>query len=307
MNETIDSVIFDCDGVLVDVTKSYDLAIDQTSKYILKKHANISNPLEINSQIIEGFKSSGGFNDEVDVTYAAIISQVAANNSKLDPKDFIQKVSQNADSSGILSVEKYIISQGMDISSIKKKLSYPGIRTENLLNSIFDQFFYGATLYEKLFKKQSDFNESGFIDNDQVIIDKKLVMLLKSKFANNIAIVTGRGFESIRYSLKSLLDEFNIKNSAFLEDEPRELAKPNPESLVRAIRGMNSKHCLYVGDSMEDLLMAQRSTSMGYKTTFCGITGTSKNPDRKRKLFENNKAQIILESIHDVPKALNLS
>lgn len=307
MNDMIDSIIFDCDGVLVDVTKSYDLAIDQTSQYILRNHANIPHPLEINSQIIEGFKSSGGFNDEVDVTYAAIISQVAANDSKLDMNNFIQKIIQNADSSGITSVERYISSQGINISSFKEKLSYPGIRTENILNSIFDQFFYGKTLYEKLFKKKSDFNESGLIDNDKVIIDRQLIESLKSKFADNIAIVTGRGFESIKYSLKSLLDEFNIKNSAFLEDEPRELAKPNPEPLIRAIKGMNSQHCLYVGDSMEDLLMAQKSTSMGYETTFCGVIGTSKNPNLKRKLFENNKAQIILESIHDIPKALNLS
>lgn len=307
MYETIDSIIFDCDGVLIDVTKSYDLAIDQTSKFILKKYANISDPLEINSQIINGFKSSGGFNDEVDVTYAVIISQVAANHSKFNPEKFIQKVSQNIDSSGISSVEKYINSQGIDISSFKEKLSYPSIRTENLLNSIFDQFFYGKNLYEKLFKKQSIFNNSGLINNDKVIIDKHLIKLLKLKFVNNIAIVTGRGFESIKYSLKSLLDEFNIKNSVFLEDESRDLAKPNPESLIRVIKGMNSQHCLYVGDSMEDLLMAQNATEMGFKTTFCGITGTSKDPIQKQKFFENNKAQIILESIHDIPKTLNLS
>lgn len=307
MYDTIDSIIFDCDGVLVDVTKSYDLAIDQTSKFILKNHANILNPLEINSEIIDGFKSSGGFNDEVDVTYAVIISQIAANYSKQNPSSFIQKVYHNADSSGILSVENYISLQGIDISSFKQKLSYPGIRTENLLNKTFDQFFYGKILYEKLFKIQSNLNESGFINNDEVIINQKLISILKSKFANNMAIVTGRGFESIKYSLKSLLNEFNTKNSAFLEDEPREFAKPNPEPLIRSIKGMNSRHCLYVGDSMEDLLMAQKATHMGYKTTFCGITGTSKNPEQKRKLFENNKAQIILKSIHDIPKTLNLS
>jgi len=31
---------------------------------------------------------------------------------------------------------------------------------------------------------------------------------------------------------------------------------------------------------------------MGNKTTFCGIIGTSKFPDEKRKLFEEKKSNI---------------
>ena len=33
--ESIDAVIFDCDGVLVDITESYDTAINKTVSYIL--------------------------------------------------------------------------------------------------------------------------------------------------------------------------------------------------------------------------------------------------------------------------------
>ena len=34
--KTSDGIIFDCDGVLIDITKSYDLTITKTTKYILK-------------------------------------------------------------------------------------------------------------------------------------------------------------------------------------------------------------------------------------------------------------------------------
>lgn len=71
-------------------------------------------------------------------------------------------------------------------------------------------------------------------------------------------MVTGRGQESVRYSLKSLLNKFNLGNSVFLEDEPRELAKPNPQPLVDSICGMDGKFTLYVGDSMEDFIMAKK-------------------------------------------------
>jgi HAD superfamily hydrolase (TIGR01548 family) len=304
--ENIDGIIFDCDGVLVDVSNSYDLAIQRTTAYVLKEIAGIPKFDPVTSKIIEGFKATGGFNDEVDLTYAAILSLVAANNLNKSDKQFIYEVIKNADSTGIKSVEKFLESSKIDISKIKKKLDYPGPRDTNLLCSIFDQLFYGSELYSKLFKKKSNFSEKGLIENDIVLVKKELLEKLKKKFDKKIGIVSGRGIESIRYSLKELLDEFNVKNSMFLEDEPRELAKPNPNSLIRTISGIGSSHCLYVGDSMEDFIMAQKATEMGKKTTFCGIIGTSKFPEEKRKLFEEKNVSLVVNSIELLPKVLNL-
>ena len=73
LNE-IDAIIFDCDGVLIDITKSYDQAIIKTTQYVLKNFAKINDTIDVDFKIIDGFKSTGGFNDEVDLTYAAIIS-----------------------------------------------------------------------------------------------------------------------------------------------------------------------------------------------------------------------------------------
>jgi phosphoglycolate phosphatase-like HAD superfamily hydrolase len=69
---------------------------------------------------------------------------------------------------------------------------------------------------------------------------------------------------------------------------------------------MNGKSTLYVGDSMEDFIMAKRVTEIGNKTIFCGIIGTSKNPQEKLELFEKNEAVLVLDSIHLLPKVLNL-
>ena len=78
--DEIDAIIFDCDGVLIDIKKSYDLTIIKTTKYVLETFANILDSIDVDFKIIDGFKSTGGFNDEVDLTYAAILSIVAAKN-----------------------------------------------------------------------------------------------------------------------------------------------------------------------------------------------------------------------------------
>ena len=303
LNE-IDAIIFDCDGVLIDITKSYDLAIIKTTQYILKNFAKIDDAIDVDFKIIDGFKSTGGFNDEVDLTYAAIISLVAAKKLEKDQTSFIFDVIKNTDSSGIISVEKYLENL-VDISDIKKQLSYPGTHKQNPLYQIFDQLFYGPELYQKLFKSPSKFSEFGLIEQDDIILNNSLIEKLQKKFDSKIAMVTGRGKESVSYSLKELLEKFDLKNSIFLEDELRELAKPNPQPLLNSIKGMNSTSTLYVGDSMEDFIMAKKVTELGHKTVFCGIVGTSKNPQEKLELFEQNDAILVLDSIHLLPKVLN--
>ena len=300
-----DGIIFDCDGVLIDITKSYDLTISKTTQYVLEKFAEINDAIPIDSKIIDGFKATGGFNDEVDLAYASILSIYSAKKLKKNQHDFIFEVIRNSDYTGIVSTEKFLESL-VDISMIKTKLSYPGSHHDNPLYKIFDQIFYGAKLYQKLYNTRSQFSESGLIENDVVIFNDSLSKQLKKKFSSKLSMVTGRGKESVKYSLKELLDEFDLRNSAFLEDEPREMAKPNPKSLLRSISGMNCTNTLYVGDSMEDFIMASKATDAGHNTLFCGIIGTSKNPQKKLELFEKNGVKLILDSINLLPKVLNL-
>jgi len=305
--KSLDCIIFDCDGVLIDVSNSYDLAIKKTTDFMIKEFAKIEQSNFVSTQMIDGFKATGGFNDEVDVTYAMILSIVAANKLKKPFSEFIFDVIKNSDQSGIQSVEKYIDIFKVDLSEIRKKLAYPGPRHTNMLSSIFDEIFYGTKLYYNLYKKKpSFFDGKGLIENDIVLVKKQLIESLKEKFGKKLAIVTGRGVVSAEYSLKELLEEFDLKNSKFLEDEPRELAKPNPQALISSIKGIGSTCTMFVGDSTEDYLMVKKSDEMGNNTIFCGIYGTSKEPETKRKLFEKKNVEIILQTIDLIPKTLNL-
>ena len=71
---SIDALIFDCDGVLVDITQSYDTAINKTVSYILDDILQIQAENIVTPDILYGFKSKGGFNDEVAVCYAVVLT-----------------------------------------------------------------------------------------------------------------------------------------------------------------------------------------------------------------------------------------
>ena len=304
--DEFDSIIFYCDGVLIDVTKSYDTTINKTISYVLKEIANITVDAPLSNEILLKFKSTGGFNDEIDITYSGILCFIAAKKLDKNPTELILDVLNNADESGITYVENFLNKINGDISDIKSRLDYPSVDKNDLIHATFDQLFFGPELYNKIFQKKSKFSEKGFIENDNVIVNSELIEALKKKFDDKIAIVTGRGLNAISSSLKELLNQFNVKNSVFLEDESRDLAKPNPQSLIRAMKGLNSKNCLYVGDSMEDMILAQRASELGFQATFCGIYGSSKLPDMKKKSFAKYDVPLILETINQLPDILTI-
>ena len=295
-----DSIIFDCDGVLIDVSKSYDMAINGTVKHILGEFG-IKGIMHADQHTIQGFKHTGGFNDEVDLTYGIILGIAAANKMHVDQREFIASVIANSDESGISSAQRYIKSVA-DISDVIEKLDYPGTHAQNMLYQTFDQIFYGSSLYKKIYNAEPTIMGPGLINQDMLLVNETLLDMLEKRFAA-MAILTGRGMIPARYSLGSLLDRFDIQGSMFLEDHPRSLAKPNPESLQRVMDKINSESCMYVGDSMEDLIMAKRAISLGRNVVFCGILGN--NPERL-PLFERGGAQLAIESISMLPKVLNL-
>ena len=302
--DEFDSIIFDCDGVLIDVTTSYDTTINKTISYVLKEIADITADTPLTNEMLLKFKSTGGFNDEIDITYSGVLCYIAAKKLKKNPTELILDILNNADDTGIAYIEGFLDKIDVDISDIKSRLNYPSVEKNDLIHATFDQLFFGPELYEKIFQKKSKFSDKGFIENDNVIVTSALIEALKKKFNDKIAIVTGRGLDAISSSLKEILNQFNVESSVFLEDESRDLAKPNPQSLIRAMKGLNSKNCLYVGDSMEDFILTQNASELGFKATFCGIYGSSKLPEMKKKLFTEYGAPLILETINQLPDTL---
>ena len=304
--QKFDSIIFDCDGVLVDIRNSYDNAINKTISAIMKELFDGVVGDTVTSKIHFGLKAAGGFNDEVAVVYAIIMTLVASKKSNIEFKKLITNVINNANESGINSIDNYFINQNIDLKEIKSKLDYENSRKVSYIHRIFNQLFYGSILYEEIFNEKSQFTEKPLIDLDNIILDDNLMSKLKNRFGTKIATVTGRGNFAFSYSMKNFLDNFDMKNSVFLEDHPLNMAKPNPKSLIESISGINSKCSLYIGDSMEDLMMVEKCKKCGYDVSFCGIYGSSDEPQLKYDLFQKNNAPFILESIQELPKALNL-
>ena len=70
----VEGVIFDCDGVLIDVRDSYNRAISKSVSYIFKCITGRDLPEDwISNEIIHLFRRTGGFNNDWDTVYGILM------------------------------------------------------------------------------------------------------------------------------------------------------------------------------------------------------------------------------------------
>ncbi|MBS7634043.1 hypothetical protein KEJ34_00850 [Candidatus Bathyarchaeota archaeon] len=66
----VDAVIFDCDGVLIDIRESYDRAIAKATSYVFENMTGCIMPKNlVSDKTIFLFRRSGGFNNDWDIVY----------------------------------------------------------------------------------------------------------------------------------------------------------------------------------------------------------------------------------------------
>ena len=315
--KNLECAILDCDGTLVNINASYNACIKKTVGFLLERLLGGKEWYDlVSDNLILKFRMSGGFNNDTDTSYASILAALASGSKDVDTaREFALNVAANASDQGVRSVERYLARSGHSdtVKKAKDELQYPGLVGSSILSTVFDEFFYGKELFVKLHGIQPRFNSSkGFIDDDKVIISYDSIHELSKMFDGRIAIVSGRSRLATEYSLKSILHNFNIDASVFLEDEEKDVfknnlnirvSKPEPYALLKAMKALNAKSAISVGDSAEDIIMSRR-VGEKYTIMFCGVYGTGIDDDTQFKMFVERGADAIIENINLLPALL---
>lgn len=113
MKTKYDGLIFDMDGILVDVSQSYREAIRQTAGFFLRKNIQMAE--------VDKIKNKVGMNNDWDATYA-LINKLEINYETV--KDYFQKIYL----SGLINKEKLLISK-QELQFLKNKYKKLGIAT----------------------------------------------------------------------------------------------------------------------------------------------------------------------------------
>ena len=359
----VTTVLFDCDGVLIDARESYDLSIRKTVSYISREI--LKTPVsedEITDKVIYGFRKSGGFNNDWDTTYVILlylftripkkVVDIFSKFFKLNdiesvPRDVYKRISEvkkllsdveiSDESLLNISNDLLLLSKKADIRGIdsilevlpkiddenafvgfKKIMSYPDKVGVSMITTLFEEFFLGSDLFSEKYGFPSEFLDQfpGLVSSEVPILTENTMNLLSEMFGeSNFGIVSGRAQLTARYTLGNLLNRFNSDLIFFIEDEKSsslkksdseridKISKPHPFALLKVAENTKkSGRILYIGDSMEDLIMVDQSNCIMDRFITAGICGYSHDTEELVKMFKEHGTFLIIESVNDIPK-----
>lgn len=155
MSKKYDALLFDMDGVLVDVNKSYRIAIQKTARYFMDR--------EISSYEVDAIKQRVGMNNDWDATYALIGNKSIPYENV---KDYFQKIYLgNGKKKGLIDKENLLISKGQ-LTKLRKKYKKMGIvtgRPQNEAIYVVNRFDLGR-LFDVIITKDDTVREKPFAD-----------------------------------------------------------------------------------------------------------------------------------------------
>ncbi len=369
----VDGIIFDCDGVLVDIRESYNKAIARTVSYVLKALTNSEVPEGlVSNELIYLFRRTGGFNNDWDTVYGILMFTLSRipEEKRDDLKNLVTKINSNQppfqrlssarkaaektfqknflgenffeetvrdlkeftkflDASGTASVDKALTektgSSGdiEDFYSVLGSFLYlPAEVGKCIIATAQEEFFCGAELFKQTFGVEPAFNKgSGMVENEKIIIQPAALEKLASFLGGRkLGIASGSWSKPAKYALGSLVEQFEPEACIFLNDAMEaerqlseekgatvNLRKPNPYTLTRAAEGLGEPVLvLYVGDSMEDALMARDASKTGREFVFVGVYRYSGLDDVVRDGFLESGCDIVIPSVNELPSLLEV-
>jgi HAD superfamily hydrolase (TIGR01548 family) len=323
-------IVFDMDGVLIDVSGSYRETVRKTARLFFagaKGFEKLPDPLFPLADLAE-LKQTGGLNNDWDLTaltlhllFAKI--KIPAGPSSPDDLPEWEEVIRSCDLSELADFLKTNPRPLMDLLSRCGRRNDPfvaacfqgDVLTGNVIKRIFQEIYLGRPLFTAQYGEESRFYQGeGLIHRESLLMDPALLADLSRNHI--LAVATGRpqaeaDFPLDRFDLRkyfqlviTLDDCTREEEKIFIERGERiSLKKPDPYMLDRipGLIGRGFSECYYLGD-MPDDMQAARSSRTGYRGV--GVIFSSAEPENLRRELLQAGAEFILADPAALPGIL---
>jgi len=319
-------IVFDMDGVIIDVSRSYRDTVRQTARLFFKAaHSweDLPDPLFPLSDLAR-VKQSGGLNNDWDLTCLIInllFSLVKTPKIYEDPDNWsrYQKTINRCD---VAVLARFLRSTNKPLTILLEKkgklndkfimsLYVDDVGSGNIIKQIFQEIYLGKDLFESTYGMSPKvYNGEGYINRENLLVKKSILEYLSKN--NILAIATGRPKAEADYPLDFFdlrkyftiiltLDDCIREEEKILEQEGKKvsISKPNPYILdsIAETKKHETSGFYYIGDMPDDMVAASRS-----RAGFIGIGLLSSSPDKanlKRGLLRAG-ADYIIEDIEEL-------
>jgi len=288
-------IIFDMDGVLVDVTGSYREVTRLTVIFYLSRvlGARIEDNGFLSLSDVAAIKKSGGLNNDWVLTDTIINTYLTSALHGIDGADAAWLCGmKNCADDRVLLREVGLIMENVDLSPleilVKEKnvqdfyslssrgsssqspllLNHGDVTTGNLSKRIFQEIYLGADLFEEIYgEKPIFYRADGYIEREHMIPSSAQLHEIASSYT--LSIATGRPEVEARYTLAqfgtgryflALVSEDDVFEAE--RSSEGSLRKPHPFSLNLCLERSGytaGDRVYYIGDMPDDMVAAQRA------------------------------------------------
>ena len=313
-------IVFDMDGVLIDVSGSYRDTVRRTAGLFFKeaiRRQELPRPL-FDLADLAALKESGGLNNDWDLSFLVIkllFSLVQGIKPGSSGENW-QSYEETIKGCNVADLASFLKSSTRPLSMVLSRSAgrensfvascYRGdVGSGNIIKQIFQELYLGRELFEATYKlKARIYIGEGSITRERLIPDIELIEELSN--SHILAVATGRPQQEADYALKRFelkpyfqqvltLDDCIEEEQRLYKAEGRELSllKPDPFMLdviaERVQEGVSSRY--YVGDMPDDMRAAGLS-----KYSYKGIGLTASAPGKvelEKKLRAAGAVQVI--------------
>lgn len=287
------AIVFDVDGVLVDVSSSYREAIVQTVNGYLNK-VGVRSKRMFSKPDVQAFKNAGGFNDDWNLTYAGVLyCLLNALGERRSLDDFLARVSRFG--GGLKGVER-VACESRLWNEVRKYWSTSDCVDLNPIKRLFQENFLGRKFFREVYGVPSRGRKKGLIECESLFLGEVVLSRLRDCF--KLGVFTGRP----RFEAMVLLEREKIARlfDCVVASEDVSRGKPDPQGLKLVLRKLKLKpsECCYVGDSVDDVRAARRARVVAVGTVFHLKNAVEKR--KLKKLFYENGASVVVESVGEL-------
>ena len=252
----VDTLVFDIDGVLIDVRDSYREAVCRTVQYYFKEILRFQGSQNlINPEEVKYFKMAGGFNNDWNLTSAVILFYLMKAR-KNNLKDIDELKSREPD---IKTFTSKMLSLGGGLAKVIELIEKDRVAKKrifclwdkDLITKIFKEIYAGEEYCFNIYGfNPSLIKSKGLIKKEKIIIDKKKKVFLQNY---SIGILTGRTKREARIALERLSCEDNVSDGRIITADDG-LEKPHPQGLKKLSASLKTKLGIYIGDTWDDMI-----------------------------------------------------
>ena len=319
---TLDTALFDVDGVLIDTSRSYRFSVIAAADRLVRTVQGLPDAPEplVTPDDVAAFKLAGGFNNDWHLTQAlAALSTARLREWRGQPEGTVT-LAEWAQRAGAAARE-----QRGGLAWLLATVPASALPDATVARWAHDEYYWGARLVREMYGHEPLYapDAPGLVTSEVLLLDGSVFPALRDLGLQRLGLITGRNGPEVAWVARQI-----VAGSGLAEGEPPlgvafyagphgrtpfvtlvtgdDYTKPDPHALVAAVRGAGARGALYVGDTADDLdlVLRYREQMQPSDATLPPTLAVMVAQGDERATYQRRGADIVLGHVGELPAAL---